>query len=182
MRSVTIASLLLSALMSSGCLVGSLHPFYEADTLEFDEALLGQWENRDDGMVIQVERGEWKSYKVKYPATGGPVVLTGFLTRIGDSRVLDLTTWRPADPASLLVPIHLAVRLQLLGDSLTVAPMDYDRLLTEVERGRLPRLHPALDGRKNVLLTADTAALRAWLGAARVADVFGESTRFTRRQ
>jgi hypothetical protein len=182
MRSVNLASLLLSALLSSGCLVGSLHPFYDADSLEFDEALLGEWENREEALTIRVDRGEWKSYKVKYPASGGPVVLTGFLTRIGDSRVLDLTTWRPADPASLLVPIHLAVRVQLLGDSLTVAPMDYDRLLSEVERGRLPRLHPVLDGRKNVLLTAETAALRAWLGAARAADVFGEPTRFTRRQ
>ena len=182
MRPVAIASLLLSALLSSGCLVGSLHPFYEAESLEFDDALLGAWENREEGTVIQVDRGEWKSYRVKYPARGGPVVLTGFLTRIGDCRVLDLTPWRPADPASLLVPIHVAVRLQLLGDSLTLAPLDYDRLLPDVERGRLPRLHAVVDERKNVLLTADTAALRAWLGASRASDVFGESTRFTRRQ
>ena len=182
MRPAAIASILLTALLSSGCLVGSLHPFYAPDTLEFDEALLGEWESRDDQSVIRVERGEWKSYKVKYPAPGGPVVLTGFLTHIGDSRVLDLTPWRPADPASLLVPVHLAVRLQLLGDSLTVAVMDYGRLLPDVERGRLAKLHPLLDGRKNVLLTADTAALRAWLGVARAADAFGESTRFTRRQ
>ena len=63
MRSVAIVSLLLSALLSSGCLVGSLQPFYEADTLEFDEALLGEWENRDEGTVIQVDRGSGNRIK-----------------------------------------------------------------------------------------------------------------------
>jgi len=174
--------LLCLAVLSSGCLVVSTQPFYEPGSIEFDEALLGRWESAEDRVLITVERGEWKSYKVSYPARSGPVVYTGYLTRVGDSRVIDLTPAHSVDPASLLIPAHFAVRLQLLGDTLTATGFDYDWFFKEAEQGRLPRLHPALDGRKNVVLTADTAGLRAWFAALpRGGDMFGDEIRFVRK-
>jgi hypothetical protein len=182
MRLAWLGVFLLLALSSGGCLVGSLQPFYDEASIEFDEALLGEWENADDKTIIRVDRAEWKSYKVTYPARSGPVVLTGFLTRIGDGRVLDVAPGRLMDPASLFIPAHVAVRLQLLGDTLTATGLDYDWFLHETEQGRLARLRPALDSRKNVVLTADTAALRAWMAAqARGGEMFGDATRFIRR-
>jgi hypothetical protein len=168
--------------LSSACLVVGTQPFYVSSSIEFDEALLGRWESADDRTVITVERGDWKSYKVTYPARSGSVVYTGYLTRVGESRVLDLAPAHSVDPASLLIPAHFAVRLQLLGDTLGATGFDYDWFFKEAEQGRLPRLHPVLDGRKNVLLTADTAALRAWLAAqARGGDMFGDEIRFVRK-
>lgn len=170
------------AVLSSACLVVSTQPFYDARSIEFDEALIGRWENADDRTLITVERGEWKSYKVTYPARSGPVVYTGHLTRVGDSRVLDLTPAHSVDPASLLIPAHLAVRVQLLGDTLAVTGLDYDWFFKEAEQGRHPRLRPVFDGRRNVLLTADTAALRSWLAAqARGGEMFSDEIRFVRK-
>jgi hypothetical protein len=174
--------LLLALLLSSGCLVVSTQPFYDPSAIEFDEALIGRWESADDHSLITVERGAWKSYKVSYPARSGPVVYAGYLTRVGDSRVIDLTPAHSVDPASLLIPAHFAVRLQLLGDTLMVTGLDYDWFLKETEQGRLTKLRPALDGRKNVVLTADTAGLRAWMTVqARGGDMFADEIRFVRK-
>ena len=179
---LTLLLVLSLAGLSSACLVVSTQPFYDPSSKEFDEALLGRWEKADDGTLITVERGEWKSYKVSYPARSGPVAYAGYLTRVGESRVLDLTPAHSVDPASLLIPAHFAVRLQLLGDTLTATGFDYDWFLKEAEQGRLPRVHAVLDGRKNVVLTADTAVLRTWFAALpRGGDMFGDEMRFVRK-
>lgn len=177
-----LAAALLAAFLASGCLVASTQPFYDASALDYDEGLLGRWESVEDGTLITVERGEWKSYKVTYPARSGPASFAGYLARVGDGRVLDLTPAHSADPASLLIPVHLVVRLQLLGDTLTVTGLDYDWFFREVEQGRLARLRPVLDGRKQIVLTADTAGLRAWLAAQpRGAEAFADEVRFVRK-
>lgn len=181
-RSASGCAVLLLALGSAGCLVSSLQPFYDGPSIEFDEALVGEWENADEGTRIRVDRAEWKSYKLTYTSPSGPVVLIGFLTRVGEGRVLDLTPGRPLDSVALFTPAHVAVRVQVLGDTLTVAGFDYDWFLHETEQGRLTKLRPALDSRKNVVLTADTATLRAWLAAQpRDGGMFGDATRFVRR-
>ena len=53
--------LLCAAAISSGCLVLALQPAYDAESVVFDEALVGQWENADDGARATIERGEWRS-------------------------------------------------------------------------------------------------------------------------
>ena len=52
--------------------------------------LLGAWQDVDDKSSMEIERGEWKSYRIKYvhPIESG--VLTGHLTCIGDDRFLDV--------------------------------------------------------------------------------------------
>jgi hypothetical protein len=181
-RHASCFAVLLLALGSAGCLVASLQPFYDAASIEFDDGLIGEWESAEDQSRIRVDRAEWKSYKVTYTSPSGPVVLTGFLTRIGEGRVLDLTAGRLMEPAALFIPAHVAVRVQVLGDTLTVTGLDYDWILHETEQGRLTKLRPALDHRKNVVLTADTAGLRAWLAAhARDGEGFGGPMRFVRK-
>lgn len=96
--------------------------------------------------------------------------------------MLDLTAGRPPDPVALFIPAHVAFRVQILGDTVTVSGLDYGWFLHEIEQGRLTKLRPALDNRQTVVLTADTAGLRAWLAAqARDSEVFGDATRFVRK-
>jgi hypothetical protein len=180
MRSAAIAGLLLSAILSSGCLVASLRPIYDESSIEFDGALVGEWESTEDKTVVRVERGEWRSYRVSYSADGRPFVLTGFLTRIGEMRLLDLAPCRQADAGALLLPAHVTLRVQVLGDSLSVSPLDYDWFARETESGRLGTLRPVFDASQNVVLAAGTATLRWWLTANRT-DRFGDSIRFVRR-
>ena len=51
---LTIAAV--AALLSSACLVVSLQPVYEPETIAFDPALLGTWVAGDDEMTVSFER------------------------------------------------------------------------------------------------------------------------------
>jgi hypothetical protein len=60
---------------------------------------------------------------------------------------------------------------------------DYDWFLRETEQGRLAKLRPVLDSRKNVVLTAEAAVLRAWLVAQpRTGGMFADEIRFVRKR
>lgn len=180
MRLAALAGLLVSALLSSGCLVVGLHPFYEDDAIEFDEALVGEWENAEDQSRIRVERGPWRSYRITYTEVGDTEKYWGFLTRVGPLRLLDLVGCGVPGETPLVARVHVPLRLQLLGDALTLAPLDYGWFRDEAERGRPAALHPELDESGNVLFTAPTAAVRVWL-AAHAPDRFDEPVRFFRR-
>ena len=68
----------------------ALNPGYDESTLGWDPRLLGAWNDADDKASLQIERGEWKSYRIHYvhPIETGD--LTGYLTAIGDERYLDV--------------------------------------------------------------------------------------------
>ena len=46
--------------LAPGCLVLSLHPLYDAESLGWDPALLGAWQDADDRSSMQIDRGEWR--------------------------------------------------------------------------------------------------------------------------
>jgi hypothetical protein len=92
------AILLLASCLASGCLVVSLQPAYDSESVAFDEALLGHWENRDDGTKASIERAEWRSYKVVYTDKFATRSFQGNVTKIAGATYLDLTEMRGADP------------------------------------------------------------------------------------
>lgn len=180
MRLAALAGLLVSALLSSGCLVVGLHPFYEEGTIEFDEALLGAWQSVENQDSVRVERGPWRSYRITSSGADREETYVGYLTRVGGLRLLDLVWCTEPEDTPLTSRVHLPVRVQLLGDALALAPLDYDWFRGEMDRGRLGALHPTLDEQENVLLTAPTAAVRAWL-ASHAAERYDDPLRYTRR-
>ena len=113
MRAVFIA--LFAVLTSSGCLVVTLQPAYDDQSLVFEEALLGQWENAEDGTRATIERGEWRSYKITFVDRTATRVFQGNLTKIGASTFLDLTEMRGADPGPPLVPVHTIACVAVKG-------------------------------------------------------------------
>ncbi|MBP1634166.1 MAG: hypothetical protein H6Q10_740 [Acidobacteria bacterium] len=180
MRLAALAAPLLAAALSSGCLVVGLHPFYDESAIEFDEALVGVWENAEDKAELRVERGQWRSYRIAYAEDGSTETFTGYLTRVGPVRLLDLSPFKVPEGTSLLAPVHLPVRVQLLGDSLSLALLDYDWFRAEVERGRLAALGAARGEDGNVVFTAPTAGVRAWM-ATHASEHFDEAARFSRK-
>ena len=102
-----------------GCLVISVQPAYEGDSIGFDPALVGAWQDVDDNASMTIERGEWKSYRVHYvhPIETGD--LTGYLTAIDDARYLDLMPARGEDSGSFVIPAHwsCAWRSMAIGSS-----------------------------------------------------------------
>ena len=90
--------------LSSGCLVLSVNPGYDDTTIGWDPNLIGSWVDADDKATLQIDRGEWKSYRIHYvhPIETGD--LTGYLTAIGNERYLDVMPARGEDRGSFLFP------------------------------------------------------------------------------
>jgi hypothetical protein len=161
-----IAALVCAAALSTGCLVVSLQPAYDDNSIVFDERLIGQWENADDRTKAAFEQAEWRSYRVTYTDRAATTTLQGNLTRIGASLYLDLTETRGIDAGPYLVPVHGLYRVNLTADTLTASALNY-AWFTRPVTGRLtPGLTMAMDARRNVVLASPTSGLRAWLARA----------------
>ncbi len=180
-RVPALAVLLALAFLSSGCLVTTLQPIYDDESLQVDETLTGTWQGQEQGATIVVERGAWKSYRVSYAARSTSFVFVGYLTAIGGFRFLDLTPEHGLEAGPLMIPAHGICRLHHDGDRLSVEVFDYDWFTSAVRAKKLAGLDTAVDGRGNILLTSKTEVLRGWLeknGAT--AEVFHEPVIFTR--
>jgi len=181
MRALSLAVLLALASLSSGCLVITLQPIYDDASLEVDETLAGTWQGREQAAAVVVERGEWKSYRITYTARNTSYAFVAYLTKIGDALFLDVAPAHGLEVGPLMIPAHGVCRLQHEGDSVTIAPLDYDWFMAAIRAKTLARLDTALDSRQNLLLTSKTVALRAWMLAhLKTADAFREPITFTR--
>jgi hypothetical protein len=162
-RLAIIVAVLSAALASSGCLVLSLQPAYDAESVAFDESLLGVWTNTDDQTQATIERGEWRSYKVTYKDRFATRALQGNLTRIAGATFLDLTEQRGSDAPPFFVPVHGIIRIEMNGDMLTATVLDYGWFARALERKALERLAAAFDDRRNVVIVSPTTDMRRWL-------------------
>ncbi|MCA1561299.1 MAG: hypothetical protein LC804_13905, partial [Acidobacteria bacterium] len=155
---------------------------YDGDTIRWDPALLGAWDDVDDKSSMEVDRGEWKSYRIKYVHPIETGTLTGYLTSVGDDRFLDVMPARGEDRGAFLIPAHAVLRVRLEGDRLELTPLSYDWMNDRMRaRTRIAGLDAVLDPKDNVLFVSPTAALRAWLRKQPKDGVmFGASAVFTR--
>jgi len=80
------AILTLALLCAPGCLVLSLQPAYDDETIAWDPELVGSWVDADDNVTMDVERGEWKSYRIKYVHPIETATVTGCLQPCGYGR------------------------------------------------------------------------------------------------
>lgn len=168
---------------SSGCLVLTLNPAYTEDTLTWDPSLLGAWYDAEDNVLVQIERGEWKSYRVRYEHPIEKGDLTGYLTAVGNERFFDVMPVRGEDRGSFLIPVHAVLRVRVDGDTLQVTPLSYDWFSARTRTGRtMPGLTVTRDQKENVLITSPAGRLRSWLRAqAPDGAMFGASATFTRK-
>ena len=179
-RNVRVALLLALAVVSSGCLVLSLQPAYDDQSLIFDEALVGHWENAEDQTAVTFERAEWRSYKVTYSDRFATWAFHANLTKVGTRLLLDLSEPTGTDPGPSLIPVHALYRVAVDGDTLTASALDYDWFSDAMARRALGRLAVALDGRRNEIVTSSTTQFRAWLAHAPAA-AFGAPMTFSRK-
>ena len=178
------ALLLAAALFCApGCLVLSLHPAYDGESLGWSPELLGSWHDPDDNASLQIDRGEWRSYKIRYvhPIETGEV--TGYLTSIGNERYLDVMPARGEDRGAFSLPAHALLRVELDGDRLELTPLSYDWFFDRLHaRAAVTGLSAALDQKENALIVSPTAALRDWIRRQpKDGRMFGASAVFTRK-
>jgi hypothetical protein len=181
---IRVALLVMVSACAPACLVLTVNPLYDDESIGWDAGLVGDWEDADDNASLQIERGEWKSYRVHYvhPIETGD--LTGYLTSVGDQRYLDVMPARGEDRGSFLIPVHAMLRVHLDGDRLELTPLSYDWFYDHLRAsGQVPSLSAALDQKKNALLISPTARLRVWLRAQPVdGQMFGAAAVFTRKR
>jgi hypothetical protein len=159
-RVARVAVLLVLTLSSTACLVVSLQPVYEPETIAFEPSLVGTWASHEDGVTLTVERAEWHSYHLALADDEKITRLSARLTRVGDLQLLDITPLDGTDIEPFQLPVHGIFRVTIEDDTLTVANLDYDHFYAIASRGESGL---AIDGRKNVVLTMPTADLRHWL-------------------
>ena len=184
-RHASFRALVLAAALAGlpGCLVLSLNPAYTEDDLAWDPDLLGKWHDADDNVLVDIQRGEWRSYRVHYEHPIEKGDLTGYLTAIGEERYLDVMPVRGADRGSFLVPVHAVLRVRRQGDSLEVTPLSYDWFLDRVRSARdAGGLAVTRDQKENVLILSPPERLRTWLREQpRDGAMFGAAATFTRK-
>jgi hypothetical protein len=168
--------------LAPGCLVLSVNPVYDDETIAWDATLVGSWQDPEDKASMEIDRGEWKSYRVKYvhPIESGTV--TGYLTVIGDERFLDVMPSRGEDRGSFLVPVHAVLRVRLEGDRLELTPLSWDWMNERLRVGtRIPGLDVVFDQKENALVVSPSTALRMWLRKQpKNGPMFGAAAVFTR--
>ena len=163
MRRASHLALFFAALLSPGCLVLSLQPAYDNDSIVSDDALVGGWSNADDQTEATIERGEWRSYRIVYKDRFATRTFQGNLTKIGAAVFLDLTELRGVDPGPYLVPVHGVFRVEIAGNTLTATPFDYNWFSHALAQKTIARLTAALDDRRNAIVASPTAEFRRWL-------------------
>ena len=168
--------------LAPGCLVLSVNPVYDDSSIGWEPRLLGSWLDAEDNASMQIDGGEWKSYRIQYAHPIEKGVLTGYVTAIGNELYLDVMPARGEDRGSFLVPVHAVLRMRLEGDRLELTPLGYDSLADRLRsKLKLPGVDAAFDQKDNVLIVSPVNRLRSWLrDQPRDSPVFGAGAVFTR--
>jgi hypothetical protein len=173
-------AIVLAAVLSSGCLVASLHPVYDDESIVFEEALLGRWENVESELAVAIERGQWRSYQIAYTDRFGTTRFTGHLARAGGTRFLNFRPEDGLERQAFLVITNGVMEVQIEPSRVRVREPDYGVILARLNAGKLG-LDAALDLKQNVIITAPSGKLRGWLVTSlKDEDVWAEWKTFTR--
>jgi hypothetical protein len=179
-RRWTAAAVFCAAIWSASCLVSSLHPAYNEDSIVFDEALIGSWELRENDVSVVVGRGKWRSYDVAYTDRFGTTKFTAHLTDVGGARFLNVRPEDGLERPAYLIASNGILQVAIESSRARVRELDYGVVLERLKAGTLA-IDAATDLKQNVLLTAGSSAVRKWLLAAIADDaLFAEWKTFTR--
>lgn len=165
----------------------SVSPFYQADDVQFDPRLLGQWQERGDSPESWAfERAGDQAYQLTVTDKGKQGTFAVRLFRLKNDLYLDLV---PADckfdsnqadmVGFAMFPGHLLVAVRKMEPELQLAFCDYDWL------GKFLKSHPkalAHHSEENrLVLTANTTDLQRFIQQHRQAgELFQEPTDFVR--
>ena len=149
----------------AGCYVSSLQPFYRADDLIFEKALIGEWRNDDGKSRLTFTQAGEDSYLIFNSDEDGLNGYEGHLLEIDGRRYLDVFAWKPARKRAFedlhAIPVHSLWQVKLDGDKLWLVPMQKDRVKELIEKpGSLIPIQPVND---ELVLTAPTEELQEWV-------------------
>lgn len=142
--------------------MSSLHPIYDNDSIGFDETLIGGWENRESEVLAVVSRAEWRSYSIAFTDRFGTTRFTAHMTSLGAARFLNVRPEDGLEKPAFVVVTNGILQIEIEQESVRVREPDYGAVLARVRAGKLG-LQAATDAKQNVIITASSSKLRAWL-------------------
>jgi hypothetical protein len=158
MRALLLAPLLAFFFLTACGDLPSIEPLATKDNTVFDPALVGVW-NSKSALVIS-QKGDDQSYKISWLNTGepdtAPARMEARLARVGDQRILDLTS---ADPGAFAIPCHVFLRVRPVNEGLKVQFVDSKWLRDQVKTSSLE----SFLWEENPVLTASSSRLAAFL-------------------
>ncbi len=168
---IPVGLILLTSLLA-GCVVQTIQPlFAEKDLISFP-ALVGTWEQKDDGKQVGlwVFAADGQHYRLTHTDEKGHIakfeVTAG---KIGTNVLLDFTL-RSLEPensindlaAFSLIPAHTFAKLVKTDDALAIVGMDYDWLRKHLTENPKAVTHTFQE--KRPILTASTEELQKFVG------------------
>jgi hypothetical protein len=135
-RLLRLAWLALAATLTQACLVVSLHPVYDPETIGFDAALVGTWASQEDTATVTFDRGEWHSYHITIVDGSKTDRFSARLTRVGDLQLLDVAPLDGTDIPDLVIPVHIIYKIAVDADTVSLSALNYDRFYEMAKVGK----------------------------------------------
>jgi hypothetical protein len=156
------------ALVLTGCLVSSLHPFYSDRDVIFDPGLVGEWAKDADSTERWVfERvGEGDSYRLTYTEGAKSSVVLAHLFKLQGQMFLDLLANPTADESPFpTIPSHSLMRVDQIGPVLRMKELDLEWLsrLLEEEPKALQHTFVSEGQDQRLVVTAETQELQQFV-------------------
>jgi len=175
---------LFAVAMLSGCLVQSLQPFYDRDTLVTDDRLLGTFGGEDpDG--FWTFSADDDGYRLLHHEEGTVVPASVHLARVDGRLYMDFSIEEMPEDTNdwygiMFVPSHMVLRVDELGDTLLAMSLKEGWLRRHLEDNPDAIAHVVVESR--IVLTDDTEALQRFYAAhADNEDAWEQAVRMQRR-
>jgi hypothetical protein len=166
MTTKNVFTLGVAALLLVAC-IPSVNPFYRAEDISFDPALIGEWIDGDERWVFERYAGE-DAYQLTFSDGEDTGSMKATLFRLGDHRFLDLVAeniefaddqWELIDFS--VFPGHLVMHVAEIGPQLRMAVFDLDWMEDLLGQNPNALEHTRFDDR--ILLTGSTRELQRFL-------------------
>jgi hypothetical protein len=178
MKTKNILLIVTIALLVSGCLVKSLHPFYKESDVVFNPSLIGTWLDNDSSKWV-IEQSEMKkfpgesqlqnSYKITYYEKNEASVFDTHLFKLNNQLYVDFV---PSDikipelTGYHLVPTHSIAKVSISENEISLKWFNETWLASLFEKNKIRISHetiPNEDGDNMYVLTASTDELQKFI-------------------
>ena len=143
--------------------IPSIHPLYTADTLIFEEALVGNWSDGPDRQW-DFKRGTNKNYQVIFTENGKPVQYDVHLVQLGNSYFLDFYLDENLNDNYItpLIPSHSFAKVIWKEDKMDIYFFDYEWLEKLFKQRKIRLKHEVADD-NTIILTASSEELQKFV-------------------
>lgn len=175
-RQFLLLMLMLAALVQ-GCIVKSLHPFYQKSDLVYRSEMINSWEDQDGNRwKINAVKEERQAYEMIFMKDGREASFLVHLFKLDESLYLDFRPLASDGSVNDLFEMHLlpshsvAKVVKMDKDVVEIKWFDEDWLRSLFNQNRIKISHEVIidqnsgqDEDKSYVLTASTAELRKFL-------------------